>query len=96
MIACVEHIVACISEQGIAVVVIGESVNLDGRDNPIMHDIRSIAEALRKHVPVVFQPEQFSSQAAARLGGETDAEAAVVILQRYLERMISDEDIAFE
>ena len=40
----------------------------------------------REQVTVVFEPEQFSTQAAGRLGKGSDAEAAALILQSYLDR----------
>ena len=83
---CAEHLLALLAERNIEAAVFGESVDLDGADNPIMKEVRKIAKALREQVKVVFEPEQFSTQAAGRLGKGTDAEAAAIILQSYLDR----------
>ena len=95
---CIEHILELVDKRDISVVVLGESVNLDGSDNPIMKNIHEIADTLRGRVQVVFEPEQFSTQAARRLGKGSDAEAAAIILQSYLDRknIGKEEDIMFE
>ena len=96
--ACVSRILSLIDERGIDVVVFGESVDLDGTDNPIMKDVREVAGALGDRVMTVFEPEQFSTQAARRLGRGRDDEAAAVILQSYLDRrgIGKKEDIMFD
>ncbi len=86
---CTEYLLALLAERNIETAVFGESVDLDGADNPIMKEVQKIAKALREQVKVVFEPEQFSTQAAERLGKGTDAEAAAIILQSYLDRQNS-------
>ena len=44
---CVEHILSLIAERGIDVVVIGESVDLDGNDNSVMGDVREMLKHLK-------------------------------------------------
>ncbi|MCY4576853.1 MAG: RuvX/YqgF family protein [Candidatus Kaiserbacteria bacterium] len=83
---CVAQLLTLIAERDIAVVVFGESLDLDGEENPIMTEVRDIADAVREQVAVVFESEQFSTQAASRLGKGSDAEAAAIILQSYLDR----------
>lgn len=83
---CVEQLLTLIAERGITTVVFGESLNLDGTANPIMKEVQKIADVVRKKAEVVFEPEQFSTQAAARLGKGTDAEAATIILQSHLDK----------
>jgi putative Holliday junction resolvase len=85
-------------ENAVAVAVIGESRNLSGEKNPIMKDIEHFAALLQEHsVAVEFEPELFTSAQAARQGrdkrgalvadsGDTDASAAALILQSYLDR----------
>ena len=51
-----------------------------------MQEVHTIANALQEKVDIVFEPEQFSTQAANRLGKGTDAEAATIILQSYLDQ----------
>lgn len=83
---CVDRLRELISDRGVAVVVFGESVDSDGTDNAIMVRVRAIANALLGEVRVAFEGEQFSTQAAGRLGKGSDAEAATIILQSYLDR----------
>ena len=91
---CVSNILHLIEVENVSVVVLGESIDLDGSPNPVMEDVQEVAEALKGHVKVVFQPEQFSTQAAMRTGKrsqdrvQNNAKAAAVILERYLERPI--------
>ena len=89
---CVTRLLALLSERAIAVAVLGESVDFAGVDNPIMDEVHAIADALRDRVTVVFEPEHFSTQAAARLGSGSDAEAAAIILQSYLDRQRSGKE----
>lgn len=80
-----------ITDEAVAVVVIGHSKNHDGGDNPV----HAAAEALRTDltlatgVPVRFEPEQYTTQEALRTQGrtvQTDAAAAAIILNSYLSR----------
>lgn len=73
------------------VVVVGESKDHQGKDNPVMEHIRDFVRALssRVAVPVHFEPEFMSSMQAQRFQGKTatlDASAAAIILQSYLDR----------
>lgn len=91
---------ALIAEKNIGAVVIGESHNLSGGENPVMGDIKTLAEALTKHtgIAVVFEPEVFTSVEARRLPHKKersrskkgtisiDASAAALILTSYLSR----------
>ncbi len=94
--ACIDRMAAIIDERNISAVVIGESLALDGSENPIMQDVRAVADALRGKAEIIFQPEQFSTQEASRLGKGSDAEAATIILQSYLDRHAPDAPIDFE
>lgn len=84
---CADHLRALAAERSVESIVFGESHDLDGTENKIMHDIRSLAKELADTATILFEPEQFSTQAAARLGKGTDAEAAALILQSYLDRV---------
>ena len=95
---CVEQLLILIAERDIKTVVFGESFDLEGKKNPIMADVQKVANAVREKAEVLFEPEQFSTQAAKRLGKGTDAEAATIILQSYLDRKNrgKEEDIDFD
>jgi len=81
-----------ITNENITVVVIGESLNLQGQDNLIMKEIRVLQQNLNSNNPqveVFLEPEQYSSAQAKRFQGKntmTDASAAAVILQTWLDR----------
>ncbi|MEI6528092.1 MAG: Holliday junction resolvase RuvX [bacterium] len=75
----------------ITTVIIGESKNFNGEDNPIMEEIydfmRYLEEVLK--LEVILEPEFLSSHQAARVQGEhgkLDASAAAIILQSYLDK----------
>jgi len=82
-------ITGLISEKQVKEVVIGYSLNRDGKPNAV----HAAAEALllditlATGVPVHLEPEQYSTQAALRIQGrtnQTDAAAAALILDSYL------------
>ncbi len=84
-----------IKKNNIHVVVIGESKNLDGTPNPIASEIAVFARRLQTqeghaHIKIVFEPEMYSSVQAEQITGKnskSDASAAAVILQGYLDRL---------
>lgn len=78
-------------EKGAAGIVIGESRNLDGKENSIMRDVHFLAEALEGELklPVYLEPEFYTSAEAERIQGKNkmhDASAAALILKSYIER----------
>ena len=80
----------CVREDAEAIVV-GESRDYKGKDNPVMEAARIFAGALTTatKLPVYFEPEYMTSMHVQRLQGETkleDASAAAIILQSYLDR----------
>jgi putative Holliday junction resolvase len=89
-------------ENRVEKIVIGESRNLQGKSNPVMEDIELFKKDLAElaGLEVVYQPEFFTTAQAARVGqdkrgeggGEkSDASAAALILQGYLDKMGSHE-----
>ena len=86
----VEDILKIVRKERVNTVVLGESKDFKGEDNPIMKRILLFKEKLEEHgIPVHFESELFSSQAASR-GQESmpksDASAATIILQSYLDK----------
>jgi len=79
-----------IQKQSVDVVVVGESKDKDGNDNPIMKKARRFALELEQHVAVqiYFEPEYYSSVEAKKgaTNSFVDAGAASIILNRYIER----------
>jgi len=87
----ISEIVTIAKEQKVKAVIVGESKNLDGKDNPLMKDIEAFIKTLHKEAkkPVYLEPEFWSSFQAARWQGKTaklDASAAAIILQSYLDK----------
>lgn len=80
-----------IESEVVEVVVIGESNALDGTPNAIQGAITDLVTdlTLQTGVPVHLESEQFTTQAAMRDQGrndQTDASAAAIILNSYLEK----------
>jgi putative transcription antitermination factor YqgF len=94
--ALVEELAALIKEQGVGEAVIGESRDFSGEENAVAEDARAFAAALgeRAGIPVHFEPETLTTQAARRFPDGTrmpgspdvDASAAALILTSFLER----------
>lgn len=76
-------------------IVLGESKNFKGEDNPVMKDILRFKTKIEKvlPIPVFMEPEFMSSSEAEkmRIPGDDeemlDASAAAVILQSYLDKI---------
>jgi len=90
------RVINFVNEQGIERIIIGESRNLDGSPNPILADINTFADALRKEgKDVVLHPEVFTSMEAKQLQGKNemlDASAASLILKSYIDTQNSNQD----
>jgi putative Holliday junction resolvase len=87
----VARIIELCKEKEVKHVIIGKSHDLDGTPNKVQKDIEAFISSLRAglSVPIDFEPEQFSTQAALRIQGrtkETDASAAALILDAYIIR----------
>lgn len=97
----VDDVCKLINKENVGAVVIGESLNLDGGENPIAKDARMFGEliAKRANVPLFFESEVFTSAEARRLPDkeiksrspkkhvDVDASAAALILTSYLSRI---------
>jgi putative Holliday junction resolvase len=80
-----------VQERSVGQIVLGESLDYKNRPNALMTSIEYFKEELSKliPIPVAYQPEQMSSMAAERFQGKndkSDASAAAIILQWYLDR----------
>lgn len=72
-------------------IVLGESKNFKGTNNPIMKQINAFKAELERdlHLPVYFEAEFLTSEHAKRAEGEhplLDASAAALILQSFLDK----------
>ncbi len=93
-----EEIETLIIEERVGTIVIGESRDLSGAENPIAREARAFGELLAKRtgLPVVFESEVYTSAEARRSPhkqeknrspkkvGAVDASAAALILTAYL------------
>ena len=83
-------VVNLIEDEQVKEIVIGHSVDAEGKENPVHKlAVDFVTDlTLENPVPVHFQPEQFTTQQAVKLQGrndQTDASAAAIILQSYLD-----------
>ena len=84
-------LVSFIKKENADEVIVGESRNSEGAENPVMKNIRHFAQELAREadVAVMFEPEFYSSVEARRFeapGALVDAKAAAIILNSYLAR----------
>ena len=85
-----EKVMEILKKEEIRDVVIGESKNFKGKDNPVMEYAEKFAERLKgEGVKVSFEPEFMTSEQARKWQGNNDkidASAAAIILQSFLDR----------
>lgn len=82
-----------IREMKFAIVVVGESVDQNGKPNAIAKEARAFGAKLEDtmDVKVVFEKEWFSTMEARKQPGkegshDVDDQAAAIVLQRYLDK----------
>lgn len=101
--AVLESIRRAIADFDVVAVVIGWPVNMDGSEGPAVEKVRATAIKLQKSVdlPLFFQDERLSSEAAAELFREfgvplaerqalIDSRAAAIILTDFISRRGKD------
>lgn len=97
--ALLDELTKLIDEEGVEVVVFGESKDLDGSDNALQEDIMAFAKNLETNIDarIVFEPEYYTTKQArdaqklaGKGRGRADAVAAAIILTSYLERYGND------
>jgi len=96
-----DDVVTIAKEKGVSAIIMGESKNFEGQDNPVMKKARVFAQDLadRTGLPVYFEPEFMTSVEARHIqgGGEkTHASAAALILKSYLERKLAENESTTE
>ena len=99
-----DELCALIAREDVGAVIIGESRDLAGNENPIAQGARALGEqlTLRAGVPVRYESEVFTTAAARRAPAKegksrapkkrqaVDASAAALILTSYLSRADHD------
>lgn len=83
--------VAICREKNIGAIVVGESKNFSGEDNPLQEKINQFKKELEKTTGLLveLEPEFFTSVEAARLqpkNAKLDASAAALILKSFLDK----------
>ncbi len=81
-----------ICNNDVEVIILGESKDFKGNDNKVMPKIRELKELIENKLQkrVIFEPEFLTSHQAEHFQGKTaltDASAAALILQSYLDRL---------
>ncbi|MEY2665816.1 MAG: hypothetical protein RLZZ480_921 [Candidatus Parcubacteria bacterium] len=80
-----------IEEKKVGEIVIGHSLNKDGKENKIHASVEELMMdlTLELGIPIHLEPEQYSTQQAIRIQGktkDTDASAAAIILDSFITR----------
>jgi|TARA_Y100000310_G_scaffold169509_1_gene169612 putative Holliday junction resolvase len=86
-----ENIGEIIKKDKVIEIVIGESTDYKGKENPIMKDVKEFAKELegKLNLPISFEPEFLTTHQAKNIQGKgemTDASAAALILQSFLDK----------
>ena len=90
----VPQVISIIKEEKVDAVVLGDSRDFEGKENPLMRRVHSFRKELEEGIdaPIYFEPELFTSQEAQRIQGKVpklDASAAALILQSFLDKQIN-------
>ncbi len=85
------YIEALVLKEHVSEIVIGHSLNKEGDPNAVHEKVEELIGdlTLSLGLPIHLEPEQYSTQEAIRIQGrnsQTDAAAATIILNSYLER----------
>jgi putative Holliday junction resolvase len=84
-------IVALVQERNVGEIVIGHSLDKEGKENKIHTLVEGfiLDITLELGIPVHLEPEQYSTQQALRIQGrnaQTDAAAAAIILDSFITK----------
>lgn len=84
-------IIALVKEKKVAEIVIGHSLDKNGKENKIHTSVEELMTDLTLEfgIPIHLEPEQYSTQQAIRIQGknaQTDAAAAAIILDSFITR----------
>lgn len=87
----IKNLEKVIQEEDIGEIIIGESTDYKGDENPIMKDIKNFADVLRDkfNLQIYFEPEFLTSAQVRSTQGDSrmlDASAAALILQSFLDK----------
>lgn len=85
----------------VGAIVMGESLNFKGEENPVAKEARAFAQVLEEEtgLTVFYEPEMLTTQEArrdfegARTKGAVDASAAALILTSFLDKRKSNDQL---
>ena len=88
----IHYIANLVKQEGAGAVIVGESTDYKGEENPIMEDIKRFNKTINEktNVPVYLEPETLSTKEAEHIQerhDKIDASAAAIILQSYIDRV---------
>ena len=90
--ALLDKVLTFAEKERISKIILGESKDFRGIDNPIQSDIEKFRSQLEEHgVEVIYHPEILTTVEARQLQGQTEmtyASAAALILKSYLESRV--------
>lgn len=86
------YIESLIKERGVGEIVIGYSLDNEGKPNAVHKAVEEFMMdmTLAVGIPIHLEPEQYSTQQASRIQGKskmTDASAAAIILDSYITKI---------
>lgn len=86
-----QKLIDLIKDRAVATVVIGHSLDRQGKPNAVHAAVEELIGdlTLQVGIPIHLEPEQYSTQEALREQGrtqQTDASAAAIILNSYITR----------
>jgi len=89
-----ESVIELIRNEKVGAVVMGESLNFQGQENPIAKEAREFARTLEEEtgLTVFYEPEMLTTQEARRdfegirTHGTVDSSAAALILTSFLDK----------
>lgn len=86
-----EYIESLVLREGVEEIVVGHSLDKEGKPNKVHEGAEALMLdlTLSLGIPIHLEPEQYTTQEAIRIQGrnnKTDAAAATIILNSYLER----------
>lgn len=91
----IEEILHFKKAEGVEKIIIGESKNFQGQENPVMEKINNLKTELESlGLDVTLHPEVWTTVEARRLQGQTgltDASAAALILKSYIDQSKASE-----
>ncbi len=86
----IREIATIVQQEHATAIVIGESRNWSGAENPVMKNVKAFVAELEKTagVEIHYEPEFYTSKEARREGqeGSVDAQAAAIILNSFITK----------